>query len=71
MIDLAATLCRQAKAMAIANRTLERGEKLATRFVPRSCAWPTCPAACTSSMRHQLYRQHPAHHRPGAVEARP
>jgi glutamyl-tRNA reductase len=49
MIDLAATLCRP-KAMAIANRTLERGEKLATRFVPRSCAWPTCPAACTSSM---------------------
>jgi glutamyl-tRNA reductase len=51
MIELVAThfAAREPRLMAVANRTLERGEKLATRFGARPCAWPTCPAACTSS----------------------
>jgi glutamyl-tRNA reductase len=35
--------------MAVANRTLERGENLAARFGARPCACPNCPTGCTSS----------------------
>ena len=52
MIELVAThfAAREPKTMALANRTLERGEKLAEPLRRRSaCGWPTCRRACTSS----------------------
>jgi glutamyl-tRNA reductase len=50
MIELVAThFARAAQAMAVANRTLERGEKLAGRFGAQACAWPNCRRGCTSS----------------------
>jgi glutamyl-tRNA reductase len=43
-------LCRpRAQGMALANRTLERGEALAARFGGRRCACRSCPTGCTSS----------------------
>ena len=73
MIELAAThfAARNPKGIAIANRTLERGERLASRFggeVMRLADLPDAPARIRR--RHQLHRQHPAHHRAGRRGAR-
>jgi glutamyl-tRNA reductase len=51
MIELAAThfAAKNPKAMAIANRTLERGEKLASRFGGEVMRLADLPSACTNS----------------------
>ena len=51
MIDLVAThfAARTPRAMAVANRTLERGERLRRAWAPRRCAWPSCRSAWRTS----------------------
>jgi glutamyl-tRNA reductase len=51
MIELAAThfAARNPKSIAIANRTLERGERLASRFGGEVMRLATCPRACMNS----------------------
>jgi glutamyl-tRNA reductase len=51
MIELAAThfAARNPKSIAVANRTLERGEKLASRFGGEVMRLADLPAGCTSS----------------------
>ena len=73
MIELCTThfAPRTPKHITIANRTLERGEKLATRFGAEHMRLADLPErAARVRRRHQLHRQQPAHHRPGRRRAR-
>ena len=40
---------RSPRTMAVANRTLARGENWPTTWVPKPYDWRTCPSACTNS----------------------
>ena len=73
MIELVAThfAARRPKAMAVANRTLERGEKLASRFGAQALRLADLPQRAARVRRGGvLHRQQPADHRPGRGGAR-
>ncbi len=73
MVELVAThfAARQPKAMAVANRTLERGEKLASRFGAQALRLADLPGILHEYRRGGvLHCQQPADHRAGRGGAR-